>query len=288
MRALALGFFDGVHPGHRAVLQAARDYADAHGLEACAVTLSRHPAAVLAGVPEQLVQTREDRVRTLREAGMDSVTVLPFDDGMRNTPWEDFVRHTLLERLDAGFVSVGYDYRFGRDARGTAQGLKDALLPLGIPVHITPRVDTEDGRDCGTRVLRAMIARGDVKEARALMGRPFSFEGTVQHGKSLGHTLGFPTMNVQLPEELVRPAAGVYAAHAAVRGVTLKAVTNVSPGGLSESFVFDFAGDVYGETIRVYLLEYLRPMRQFDSLASLTAQVMADRETALGVLEQDG
>ena len=279
--ALALGFFDGVHLAHRAVLRQARDWADAHGCAACAVTFSVHPAAALAGKPQMLMQTLQDRIETLKTEGkMDDVVVLPFEPALWNTPWEDFVRDTLIRDLQAGFVSVGYDYRFGLGAQGTAEKLRDCLAGFGIPAAIVPRMDDETGEAIGTRTLRRLMAQGQAARAAAIMGRPFTFEGTVLHGKSLGHTLGFPTMNVQLPEELVRPAPGVYTARVRIGGALYGAVTNISPAGLSESFVMDFTGDTYGQVIRVYLLDFQRPMRAFDSLEALTAQVMRDRDTA--------
>lgn len=279
--ALALGFFDGVHLAHRAVLRRAREWADTHGAQALAVTFSVHPAAALAGAPQRLVQTLSDRVETLKnECGMDEVIVLPFDRALQTTPWRDFVQDTLIARLDAGFVAVGYDYRFGRDAEGDAEKLRDALGEAGVETAVVPRMDDAAGRAIGSRTLRELIETGQPAQAAAIMGRPFSFAGEVRHGKSLGHTLGFPTMNVPLPEELVLPASGVYTSQIRVGGILYGAVTNISPAGLSESFVFDFSGDTYGQTVRVFLLAYQRPMRRFDTLEALTEQVFCDREEA--------
>ena len=279
--ALALGFFDGVHLAHRAVLRRAREWADTHGCRALAVTFSVHPAAALTGAPQRLLQTLADRVETLKtECGMDDVIVLDFDRALQTTPWRDFVHDTLIGRLDAGFVAVGYDYRFGKGAEGDAEKLRDALAAYGVETEIVPRMDDETGQAIGSRTLRALIETGKPAQAAAMMGRPFSFAGEVLHGKSLGHKLGFPTMNVQLPAELIIPAAGVYTAQLRIAGVLYGAVTNVSPAGLSESFVFDFSGDTYGQIVRVYLLDYQRPMRKFDSLEALTEQVMSDRAEA--------
>ena len=214
------------------------------------------------------------------EGQMDDVIVLAFEPALWNTPWDVFVRDTLIRDLHAGFVAVGYDYRFGRGAEGTAEKLRDMLAGLGIASAVVPRMDDETGEAIGTRTLRRLLTEGNAARAAAIMGRPFSFAGEVRHGKSLGHTLGFPTMNVQLPPELVLPAAGVYTARVRIGGALYGAVTNISPSGLSESFVMGFDGDTYGQTVRVYLLDFQRPMRTFDSLEALTEQVMRDRDTA--------
>ena len=286
--AVALGFFDGVHRAHREVLSRARSFAGTHSMTAAAVTFDRHPAAVLAGEPERLVQTLDDRIAALRrDGGMDEVIVLPFTDALRTMPWQDFAEKVLLGRFGAGFVSVGYDYRFGYRGEGDAEKLRQAMEPHGVPVCVVGRIDDGEGEACGTRTLRRQIAEGQVRRAGELMGRPFSFEGEVVHGKGLGHTLGFPTMNVQLPPELVLPRPGVYVATVTIGGTVYPAVTNVSPAGLTESFVFSYSEDAYGKRIRVSLLDYVRPMRKFESLGELTAQVMSDKGTASAWFERE-
>ncbi|MEA4823405.1 MAG: riboflavin biosynthesis protein RibF [Clostridiaceae bacterium] len=280
-RAIALGFFDGVHRAHREVLSRARTFAAQQHMTAAAVTFDHHPAAVLAGETDKLVQTLQDRVVALRrDGGMEEVIVLPFDAALRTMSWEDFAIHVLAEKLHAGFVAVGYDYRFGYRAEGDPEKLSRILQPYGIPVSVVERIDDGEGEACGTRTLRKLIAEGDVLRADELMGRPFSFTGEVIHGKGLGHTLGFPTMNVSLPQELVQPKPGVYVASVTIDEMVYPAVTNVWPEGLTESFVFFYSEDIYGKRIRVALLDYVRPMRRFESLEELTAQVISDKNTA--------
>jgi len=275
-RVLALGFFDGVHPAHLRVLHAARDMAKARGIAAAAVTFDAHPAAALRGMPPELLQSLSERQRLLREdGGMDEVIVLPFADWQSRSP-EAFLRY-LREELCAEAVSAGYDFRFGCGAAGDTAMLCQAF---GGNAAILPRMDGENGAPIGASAIRALLREGKPAEAAAMMGRPFAFAGEVLHGKSLGHTLGFPTLNIPIPAELVRPAAGVYVSRAVIGGEIYGGVTNVWESGLSETFVFDYCADTYGQTVEIRLLAYLRPMRRFPGWDALAAQVEEDKANA--------
>jgi len=279
-RALALGFFDGVHPAHRAVLTAAVHAATEYGFLPAALTFDRHPAAALQNAPQELVQTLSDRVETLKTVGgMQEVIVLTFDEALQKQDWRDFVR-SLTDTYHAGFVCAGYDFRFGRGAEGTPEHLSKELEKYGIPCEIISRVDTPAGFPYGSRDLRKLLTEGKAEEAAQFMGRPFSFTGTVLHGKSLGHTLGFPTMNVPIPAELVLPATGVYASLVELDGKVYRSVTNVAPDRLSETFVFNFSEDVYGKNIRVKLLSHRRKMKKWAGWEALAEQVERDKADA--------
>ena len=287
-RALALGFFDGVHSAHRAVLASARAAADRHGCMAAAVTFDRHPAAALSGAPQQLIQTLSDRVASIRrEGGMDDCIVLRFDNALRDMEAEDFIEEILLGKLQAVSVSVGYDHRFGRGGRGDAQLLRRVLAGHGVECHVVERMDFAT-EPVASGTIRRLIAEGNVDTARRILGKPFGFSGEVIHDKGLGHTLGFPTMNVPMPEELVTPPAGVYTSRVTVEGKVYRAVTNVDRERLSETFVFDFDSSVYGHNIRVELLSYRRAMRSFECWDALTRQVEQDKEQAWAWFEQQG
>lgn len=277
--ALALGFFDGVHRAHRTLLETARAYGEAHGMTPAAVTFDRRPAAVLRGEPENLVMTYADRVRALTDCGMARVETLTFSY-VRDMPWEEFVDRVLIEKYHAGFVAAGFDFRFGRCAEGDAEKLRTRLAEHGILCEILARMNGTDGTACSSREIRAMLTRGEVSRAAAEMGRAYGYDGVVVHGKGLGRRFGFPTMNVPIPEELVRPATGVYVTRVRVRGVWYAAVTNVNAAGLSESCAMDFTGDVYGERVRVEYRERLRGMRKFESWEALAEQIERDKEAA--------
>lgn len=279
-RALALGFFDGVHAAHRAVLKAARDAADTQGCTAAAVTFDLHPAAALKGEAQQLVQTLADRETAIcREGRMDECIVLPFAE-LRNMEAETFVEQILLDRLHAVSVAVGYDYRFGRGGRGDAGLLQHMFAQRGLSCTVVQRMDF-DGEPVASCTVRRLIAEGSMERVREILGRPFGFSGEVRHGKSLGHTLGFPTMNVPMPEELVTPPAGVYTALVTIDGVTYRGVCNVDRARLSETFVFDFDRNVYGQSVRVELLSHRRAMKKFEGWDVLARQVESDKAEAL-------
>lgn len=280
--AAALGFFDGVHRGHLAVLRAASGYAHAHGLESVAVTFDRLPKTGLSDEETPLLCTDGERARIIREeADVDRVLVLPFDEKLRAMEARDFIERVVLGGLGAVYVAAGYDFRFGAGARGDAALLREVLASHGAACGIVERMDDGGEKISSTRI-RGQIAAGDVRSAARLLSRPFSVEGEVVHGKAMGRRFGFPTMNIPWPRELVLPAAGVYVCEALFEGARHDAVCNIAHGErpLLEAHVLSFSGDVYGERARIELLDYLRPMRRFPDFEALARQVDRDRKAA--------
>ena len=270
---MLLGGFDGLHKGHERLLSAAKQ----SGLPVAAICISGGKGAPLF--------TENERNAVFFKNGIFAVYPFVYDK-IKNVPARVFARE-VKEIIAPARCFCGEDFRFGYRGEGDAEKLRQAMEPHGVPVCVVGRIDDGDGEACGTRTLRRQIAEGQVRRAGELMGRPFSFAGEVVHGKGLGHTLGFPTMNVQLPPELVLPRPGVYVATVTIGGTVYPAVTNVSPAGLTESFVFSYSEDAYGKRIRVSLLDYVRPMRKFESLGELTAQVMSDKGTASAWFERE-
>ncbi len=286
--ALALGFFDGVHTAHRAVLAACADYAAAHDLTPAAVTFDHHPQSALRGTKESLIQTLPDRVASLTDAGMQDVFLLPFGD-VKIMPWDDFVRDILIDTYHAGCVVTGYDFRFGRGGEGTVEKLKAALAEHDIPCTAIPRM-TADGVEYASTTIRTMLGSGDMAGAARLLGRHYAISGVVRHGKALGRTIGTPTANVAFDDVLLLPRCGVYCSYVTVDRVKYEAVTNVAPAkdgvpALAESFLFDFDGDLYGKTVTVELLEFVRDMLPFSGVAWLKERLERDKETARAYFE---
>ena len=275
--AVALGFFDGVHVAHLHVLRHAVRYAETHGLESAAVTFDRPPRAEKG----DLICTAEDRAHLMKELGIHRVVTLPFDESLRNTEPEDFLRDRIFGELSAVYCVAGFDYRFGRSGRGDAALLERLCREAGVACEIVPPMEDHLGKISSTRI-RGLIAEGSMEEAAAELGRPFAFSGEVIHGKALGRTLGFPTMNVPVPEELVLPRAGVYACELTLDGVQYQGVCNIAHGErpLCEVFVFDYTGDAYGKTVRVMPLHFIRTMRPFSSWEALREQVEFDKKMA--------
>jgi len=286
-RVIALGFFDGVHLGHGALLRCARDRADALGCKAAALTFDVHPQQVLTGKQVPLLTTAAERIRLMRELyAMDEVMVLPFDNAMAAMDWEEFTERILLERFGACHVVCGYDFSFGRKGLGTAERLREKCTAMGVGCDIIEQTRL-DGVTLSSTHIRSLLEAGDVAEANRFLGHPYSISGPVISGKQLGRRLGIPTANVAVPEGILPPANGVYAAKVRLPDGTVKlAVTNVGLrptvedglGLMVEPWVLDFSGDLYGEEIRMEFHARLRPERRFDSLEELKAEIFRNAD----------
>ncbi len=276
----ALGFFDGVHLGHQALLKACRELAQMHGCQAGAVTFTAHPDGLVFGKAPALLSTKEDKKRLLYAYGMDTVVELPFDRTLMTTPWSDFLTQ-LIAGGAAGFV-CGDDFRFGAGGSGTAKELTDFCQSRGLPCAVVPEQMLDGERISSTRI-RASLELGDMEQVTTLLGHPYILTGQVMTGKQLGRTIGVPTANLCVPEGLLTPPYGVYACKVRFDGREYAAVTNVGirptvsgEGVTVEAHLLDFDGDLYGTEITVAFYKYLRPEQKFDSLEALKAQIAAD------------
>lgn len=276
-RIFALGFFDGVHLGHQALLQACREMAAAGGYATAAITFDTHPQSIFSEQPPKLLTTLKDRSCLLRSYGMEQVLVLPVTPELMATPWEQFLL-ALLEQGAAGFV-CGNDFRFGHRGEGNAQRLSLFCRERQLPCTIVEEQILNGIRISSTHI-RGLIAEGRLEEATAMLGHPHVLTGTVVHGKALGRTIGIPTANLLLPEEVVCPAFGVYACEAEAEGESYMAVTNVGvrptvsgEGVTIEPWLLDFAGDLYGKELTIRFHAHLRPECKFPSLEALQEEI---------------
>ena len=273
----ALGFFDGVHIGHQALLNQCRALAEKNGCLAGAVTFSSHPDALVFGAAPVLINTPADRERLLLH-WLDSVITLPFDEKMHATPWETFLDTLRWEYGAAGFV-CGDDFRFGAKGAGNPGLLTQYCREHGLPCAVVPE-QSLDGTRVSSSYIRTLLEAGDMERADAFLGHPHILTGTVVHGHQLGRTLGIPTANLLLPGGVAVPRFGVYACLARVDGVAYPAVTNVGTrptvdghGITVEPWLLDFSGDLYGKEIRLEFHKFLRPERKFDSLEALREEI---------------
>ena len=282
--AIALGFFDGVHLGHGALLRAVAEDAQRDGHLPVALTFDTHPDRSVRGA---LLTTPEERRELMqRFYGIENVCVLPFDDALRNTPWETFALDTLLGKLNAAALVCGEDFRFGRGAEGTAKLLADFCAAHGVACRVVPQVCLDGAPVSSTRI-RKCLQEGSFEDALRLLGHPYLLLGEVVHGRHVGGRLGFPTANLTLKDRLPLPY-GVYAATVELDGSSYTAVTNVgvhpTVGALSapvaESWLQDFDGDLYGKEIALYLHAFLRPERRFADESALRAQIAEDKSSA--------
>ncbi len=285
----ALGFFDGVHLGHQALLAACRALADGQGWRAGAVTFVSHPDALVRGETPKLLNTVVTRCGLLKTYGMDTVAQLPFDKALMTLHWRAFLELLINRYGAAGFV-CGHDFRFGHRGEGNAELLRQACLEWGMPCTVVPEQTVDGTRISSTRI-RGLIEGGKLEEAVRFLGHPHILSGTVVPGRQLGRTIGIPTANLELPEGVVCPAFGVYACKAGVDGESYPAVTNVGvrptvsgEGVTVEPWLLDFDGDLYGKELTLEFYAFLRPEKKFDSLAALGAQIRADAQQTRALL----
>ena len=273
----ALGFFDGVHLGHQALLLACRHLAQQHSCSAGVATFTIHPDGLVSGKTPALLNTIEDRDRLLLGFGISKLLEFPFDKKLMDTPWEDFLLQLLSEGA-AGFV-CGSDFRFGAGGKGTADTLAAFCKDRSLPFAVVPQQELEGIRVSSTYI-RRLLEQGEIARANRFLGHSYSISGEVVSGRGLGHTIGIPTANMLLPPELVTLKLGVYACEAVVDGTRYLAVTNIGSrptvGGhqvRAESWLLDFAGDLYGKQLLLIFHQFLRPEQKFDSLEELKADI---------------
>ena len=287
---LTLGTFDGVHMGHRRILQRLRQLADEKGREAVLLTFFPHPRLVLN--PEdnslKLLSTLEEKASLLEAAGIDHLVVLPFDAHMARMEAEDFVKDVLLKSLQMESLVVGYDHRFGAGRKGDYSLLRNMGEQYGFRVEEIPAAWIDDVRVSSTKVRNALLA-GEVSEAARWLGYPYSLEGLVVHGRKLGRELGYPTANIQPVDPLkLIPAIGGYAVEVEPPSGIYGGMANVGnnptiPGkGFSiEANLFGFEGDIYDIAVHLKFRSFLRNELKFNNLDALKEQLHIDKKEAL-------
>ena len=279
---VAMGNFDGVHRGHRAVINACLEMARIHNKPAFAVTFEPHPRAFFnPGKPEFWLTDVEGKMRLLAGAGLDGVVLLSFNAARAGTPAEDFIRNELLGRLGVSGVAVGYDFHFGKGRGGSPSLLASEAPKLGIEVDVQPHVDFGD-HPVSSSAIRVALSEGRIKDATAMLSAPWFVSGEVIHGAKRGRELGYPTANIRL-DPSCGLKQGIYAVRVGLGGKRLDAVANFgrrptfdNGAPLLEVFVFDFQGDLYGQKLDVAFIDFIRAEAKFDSVEALIAQMNDD------------
>lgn len=281
-RVIALGFFDGVHNGHGQLMKAVTAAANRTGAVASAFTFDRSPTAVITGQPVPLISSVEDRIWLMRHYyGIQEVVVASFD-AMQRMDWEDFITQYLIRDLGVVHVVAGHDFHFGYMGKGNPQRLKEKCAQLGIGCDIIGTV-TQDGITISSTYIRTLIAQGEMERANQFLGHPHTLTNRVAHGKHIGSSaLGFPTVNLSIPDQVIVPAFGVYATKVHFNGHSFMAVTNVgvrptiqdNDGRVTvEGFILDFSGDLYGQEVRMEFYKRLRGEQKFPSLQALAQEI---------------
>jgi riboflavin kinase/FMN adenylyltransferase len=292
---VAIGNFDGVHPGHRAVLTRANIVAEKLGAPLGVLTFEPHPRRYFQpAIPPFRLTPPPAKRRLIGEAGATHYYELPFDAAMAALTAEAFIDRVLIEGLGVRHVVVGAGFAFGKGRTGTVSVLEHvAGHKGGVGVTVVAPVSASDGALASSTRVRECLARGEPERAAALLGRNFAIEGEVFSGDKRGRLLGFPTANLSL-DDYLRPAFGVYAVRAVPLGgggQRWSGVANLGSrptvGGTRaqlEAHLFDFSGDLYGSRLAVELLAFIRPERKFESLDALKAQIAEDSARARGIL----
>lgn len=300
--AVTIGAYDGVHLGHRAVIEEVRALAHQRGLQTAVVTFDRHPATVVR--PEsapKLLCDLEQKLELLAAAGVDATYVVHFDEERAQESARDFVDEVLVGCLSARAVVVGEDFHFGHGRGGNVALLREMGAVEGFTVEGLALVDAdgkpaEAGANVSSTAVRRLLGEGDVRGAAALLGRHHEVRGVVEHGDKRGRELGFPTANLQIPEEIQLPADGIYAGwfqradgtvHATAMSLGHRPTFYERPTGapLLECNLLDFAGDLYGEAVRVRFVERLRGEERFDGVDALVAQMGRDVDRTRSLLK---
>lgn len=279
----ALGFFDGVHLGHAALLEKVKERAVELDAAPAVLTFDLHPDTLVFGQPVPLINSAGGRADIIRRLfGIENILCIHFNRETMQTPWREFL-DTLVSDLDAVHLVVGHDFSFGHKGTGNAARMQEYCPALGVGVDVIPAVRL-NGKVISSTYIRSLLQAGAMDEARRFLGHPHCLLDTVHSGYKFGRTIGAPTINMRFPEGVLIPRRGVYAAMVHLPDRDYMAVTNVGvrptvSGGEQitvESYILDFSGDLYGREVRVDFYHFLRPELRFDGVKALKNQIQAD------------
>ena len=290
---VTIGTFDGVHIGHRKILDRLIRQAEKKGLYSTVLTFFPHPRMVLqqdSGL--KLLNTLEEKIAILEETGLDCLVIHPFTKEFSRLTAEEFVVDNLFHELNAKKVIIGYDHRFGRNRTADIGDLREYGNELGFEVEEIPAQEINEVSVSSTKIRRA-LEEGDIPTANRYLGYPYMLSGTITKGKGLGRTLNFPTANLKIPESYkLVPKNGAYVIKSTVEGTSLYGMMNIGVNptvdGKSRSIeihFFDYSEDLYGKLIRVEVLHRLRDEQKFDSLDALRQQLDRDKIIALDFIQ---
>lgn len=288
----ALGYFDGVHLGHKALLDACRKLAEDSGCRWGVVTFGGHPDTLVQGKAPGLINTDRDRKKLLCQLHTDTILELPFDKKLMAMPWQDFLSMLVKDHHAAGFV-CGTDFRFGKNGEGNARLLEEFCLQQKL-VCCAVEQQCLDGIRISSTHIRNLLEQGNMEEANRFLGHPHFLSGTVVTGKQLGRTIGAPTANLLYPAELAALPYGVYACQVETEGQSYAAVTNIGTrptvsgeGVTVESWLLDFSGDLYGVELKISFIKHLRPECKFPNLSELQKQIQKDKKIVENIVQNN-
>lgn len=292
---VTIGTFDGVHMGHRQVIDELITEAKAIHGESIIITFHPHPRKVVSSaiLGIRLINTLNEKIQLMESLGIDHLVVVPFTDAFANQPAEEYVQNFLFEKFHPHTVIIGYDHRFGRDRLGDYRLLENLSKELNFQLKEIPKHILENISISSTNI-REAILHNDIATADKLLGYEFFFSGTVVHGNKLGRKLGYPTANLKIEdEEKIIPGNGIYAVYAELKDSDQRMKGMMSIGfrptvdgttKVVEVNLFDFDKEIYGETLKVFVKKYLREEVKYDNLEDLIKQIDQDKINSLEVL----
>lgn len=292
-KVMALGFFDGIHVGHAALINKIKQRAEETGAEPAVLTFDVHPDNLVFKKTVPLINSAEDRENILSRCfGIDDVVVIHFNQRVMHMDWQDFIDE-LIDEMNLRWIVVGHDFCFGYKGLGTAEKLKAYCAERGVGCDIIPAV-CRDGVVVSSTLIRQLIETGEMEKANEYLGHPHTLTDVIRTGYHLGTKMGTPTINMSFPQGVIIPRHGVYAAKAYIDGQEYMSVTNVGirptvsdSGNVNvESFLLDFCGNLYGHRARIDFYKFLRPERKFDDVNELAAQIKSDAQTTREYFER--
>ncbi len=292
-KVMALGFFDGIHVGHAALINKIKQRAEETGAEPAVLTFDVHPDNLVFKKTVPLINSAEDRENILSRCfGIDDVVVIHFNQRVMHMDWQNFIDE-LIDEMNLRWIVVGHDFCFGYKGLGTAEKLKAYCAERGVGCDIIPAV-CRDGVVVSSTLIRQLIETGEMEKANEYLGHPHTLTDVIRTGYHLGTKMGTPTINMSFPQGVIIPRHGVYAAKAYIDGQEYMSVTNVGirptvsdSGNVNvESFLLDFCGNLYGHRARIDFYKFLRPERKFDDVNELAAQIKSDAQTTREYFER--
>ena len=282
-RVIALGFFDGVHIGHKALLDKVNERAVQFNLTPSVINFDIHPDTLVLNSAVDLIYGSEKRMEILhKEFGINDIVMIRFDRTLMETPWDDFLEDLIRDNGIMRIV-VGYDFRLGYKGLGTPEKIREFCIKHDIGFDLIPAI-VKDGEIVSSSLIRNCIRDGHMEKADSLLGRPFSISGRIRHGRRIGTKIGYPTINLKMPDGITVPSFGVYATNTYINGYKHWSITNVgtrptfnSELDISvETNIFNYSGDLYGDDCEVFFYKKIRDEKRFSSPDLLSVQIAED------------
>ena len=291
---ITIGTFDGVHMGHRQIIDKLKEEAKAINGETVIITFHPHPRKVISStiLGVRLINTLDERLKLLEQLGVDHVVVVPFTEAFANQPAEEYIKNFLIGKFKPHTIIIGYDHRFGKERKGDYLLLEKMATEMGYRLKEIPKHVLDEISISSTRIREALL-EGKIEVADKLLGYDFFFSGTVVHGDKLGRQLGYPTANLKaVDEEKIVPGNGIYAVYAETKDSTrYKGMMSIGfrptvdgKKRVIEVNIFDFNKDIYDQSLKVYVKKYLREEIKFNNLGELVKQIDQDKVDSLKIL----